>query len=55
VGIVVGPEGGLTDEEVAALRDRGAVAVSLGEAILRTETAALAAASIVLSRFGLLG
>lgn len=55
VGLVVGPEGGLTDEEVTALRARGAVPVSLGPLILRTETAALAAAAIVLGRYGLLG
>ncbi len=40
--VVVGPEGGFTLEESAAARNAGAVVVSLGRRILRTETAALA-------------
>ena len=55
IGLVVGPEGGLTEEEVTALRALGATPVSMGPLILRTETAALAAATIVLGRYGLLG
>lgn len=55
VGLVVGPEGGLTEEEVATLRERAATPVSLGPLILRAETAALVAASVVLARYGLLG
>jgi 16S rRNA (uracil1498-N3)-methyltransferase len=43
--VVIGPEGGLTDEEEAALAAKGAVAVSLGPNILRIETAAVAAAA----------
>lgn len=42
VGLVVGPEGGWSLEERAQLRAAGAVAVSLGPAILRAETAAIA-------------
>lgn len=45
----IGPEGGLTAGEVAAA---GLPAASLGQTILRTETAALVAASIVLHRLG---
>ena len=41
--VVVGPEGGLADTEVAALKAGGFMAVSLGQGILRWETAALAA------------
>lgn len=52
---VVGPEGGLEEDEVAALEASGGSAVSLGHLILRTETAALAAVAVVLSRYGLLG
>lgn len=37
--ILIGPEGGFEENEVAALRARGALAVSLGPRILRTETA----------------
>lgn len=43
VALLVGPEGGLTEEEVATLTRRGARAVSLGTRILRTETAGMAA------------
>ena len=55
LALVIGPEGGLAREEVDALLRRGAVAVSLGKNILRTETAALAALSVVLHRDGRLG
>jgi len=41
--ILVGPEGGFTDEERAFVRGNGASPVSLGPRILRAETAALAA------------
>jgi len=41
--LLVGPEGGFTDEERAFIRGRGAEAISLGPRILRAETAALAA------------
>ncbi|MBB5233123.1 16S rRNA (uracil(1498)-N(3))-methyltransferase [Deinococcus budaensis] len=42
VTVLSGPEGGLSDPEVAALTARGAVAVTLGPRILRAETAPLA-------------
>lgn len=38
--LVVGPEGGITDEEIAALADAGASAVRLGPTVLRTSSAA---------------
>jgi 16S rRNA (uracil1498-N3)-methyltransferase len=41
--VVVGPEGGLTDDEVGALLGRGALRVGLGPRVLRVETAAIAA------------
>ncbi len=37
--LVIGPEGGFAPEEITALTDRGALSVSLGKRILRTETA----------------
>jgi 16S rRNA (uracil1498-N3)-methyltransferase len=43
VAVVVGPEGGLTDGEVVALRAAGAQAVRLGPEVLRTSTAGAAA------------
>jgi 16S rRNA (uracil1498-N3)-methyltransferase len=48
--VVVGPEGGLSDEEVATFVAAGAVSVRLGTEVLRTSTAGLAAASALLSR-----
>ena len=50
VAVVVGPEGGLTDEEVAAFSDAGARPVRLGTEVLRTSTAGVAAVSALLSR-----
>lgn len=43
VCIMIGPEGDFMEEEVAAARKKGFQAVGLGEARLRTETAALVA------------
>lgn len=40
--LIVGPEGGWEEEEVRQARDAGAIPVSLGTRILRTETAAVA-------------
>jgi 16S rRNA (uracil1498-N3)-methyltransferase len=45
--LAIGPEGGWTDEESSAARAAGFVEVSLGENILRTETAVLAAMAVV--------
>ena len=50
VVVVVGPEGGLTDEEVASFVAAGATSVRLGAEVLRTSTAGLAAASALLAR-----
>jgi 16S rRNA (uracil1498-N3)-methyltransferase len=47
VTVVVGPEGGLSDEERAALAAAGFLAVALAPHTLRFETAALAAAAVV--------
>jgi 16S rRNA (uracil1498-N3)-methyltransferase len=48
--IVVGPEGGLSAEEVASLAAAGAHVVRLGSEVLRTSTAGVAAAAALLSR-----
>lgn len=48
--LVVGPEGGLTDEELVALTGAGAQVVRLGAEVLRTSTAGLAAAAALLAR-----
>lgn len=50
VVVVVGPEGGLTDDEVAAFVAAGGRAVRLGPEVLRTSTAGLAAVAALLSR-----
>lgn len=50
--VVVGPEGGLTEDEVAAFVGAGAVAVRLGTEVLRTSTAGVAAVAALLSRTG---
>lgn len=55
IALVVGPEGGFEPAEAEALADAGAQLVSLGPHILRTENAALVAASAVLYRYGLIG
>ena len=52
VVVVVGPEGGLTDEEVGALGASGAHAVRLGDEVLRTSTAGVVAVAALLSRTG---
>jgi len=41
VGILVGPEGGFDDKEIALAREAGAAIISLGKRILRAETAAV--------------
>ena len=49
LALAVGPEGGWTGGEEQAFREKGWIAVSLGPTILRAETAAIAAVSIVLA------
>ena len=48
--LVVGPEGGLTDEEVAVFEAAGARTVRMGAEVLRTSTAGVAAAAALLAR-----
>ena len=48
IAVMIGPEGGLAEEEVNALTKAGAVSVSLGHRILRTETAPIVMASNIL-------
>jgi 16S rRNA (uracil1498-N3)-methyltransferase len=48
--LVVGPEGGLTDAEVDALRAAGAVVVRMGAEVMRTSTAGAAATAALLAR-----
>lgn len=55
VAVVVGPEGGLSAGEVAALVEAGAVTAGLGPTILRTETAAVAGLALASHLLGGLG
>jgi len=48
VALLIGPEGGFTETEIALACERGAVKVSLGPRILRTETAAVVASALIL-------
>ncbi len=52
VVLIVGPEGGLTDAEVAAFEAAGALSCRLGSSVLRTSTAGTAAAAVVLAASG---
>ena len=48
--VLVGPEGGFSPRELQSLREAGVAGIRLGPHILRTETAAVAAAVAILSR-----
>lgn len=50
--LVVGPEGGIADDELATLTASGATAVRLGSSVLRTSTAGLAAVCVLSVRLG---
>ena len=52
VTILIGPEGGWSEDELRAARDRGVLFQRLGPRRLRAETAAIVAVSVVASRFG---
>lgn len=55
IGVVVGPEGGLDDAERERFARAGAVLVSLGPQVLRSETASIVASTLVLNAVHLLG
>jgi len=46
--LIIGPEGGLTEREVQLAKTAGAVSVSLGSRVLRTDTAAIAGCAAVM-------
>jgi 16S rRNA (uracil1498-N3)-methyltransferase len=50
LGLLIGPEGGWTEDERSSLAAAGVTAVSLGRHILRAGTAAVAALAVVLAR-----
>lgn len=55
LGVVVGPEGGLTPEEIELLETMGGVPATLGERILRTETAGPVGIALAAYAYDLLG
>jgi 16S rRNA (uracil1498-N3)-methyltransferase len=55
VSLFIGPEGGFDDGEVELARAEGAVLLSLGSRLLRSETAGIVAAALVLEALGEMG
>ncbi|QFU77597.1 16S rRNA (uracil(1498)-N(3))-methyltransferase [Halioglobus maricola] len=52
IALLIGPEGGLSADEIAAAESVGFLSLRLGPRVLRTETAPLAAITILQSRWG---
>ncbi len=50
--VLIGPEGGLSEEEQELARQAGYTAVNLGPRVLRSETAAIAALTLLQRQFG---
>lgn len=55
MAILVGPEGGLAEDEAAAAVAAGFIPVTLGPRILRTETAGMALMAILQFHWGDMG
>lgn len=51
IGVIIGPEGGFTKDEVNALEKAGARTITLGKRILRTETAGIAVTAAIMYEF----
>lgn len=52
IAIVIGPEGGISETEANEAKENGAVCVTLGPRILRTETAALTSVAVAMNLWG---
>lgn len=52
IAVFIGSEGGFSEDEIATLKDNGVVSVSLGELILRCETASITAITLIRSALG---
>lgn len=52
ISLMIGPEGGFTDDEVAACQQHNITTLSLGPRILRAETAAISVTSLLQQYFG---
>ena len=55
LSVVIGPEGGFTKEEITIAKERGLLVTSLGKRILRAETAAISAMTLVQYLLGDIG
>ena len=55
VSVFIGPEGGFEPAEVERAKEHGALVVTMGERVMRSETAGLVAAALVLHAVGELG
>lgn len=55
IAVIIGPEGGMSAAEVAAVEALGAKQITLGPRILRTETAAIAACALAMLLWGDIG
>lgn len=52
IALIVGPEGGFSEQEIAQLIEKNAKVVTLGKRILRTETAGIVLGTLVLYELG---
>lgn len=48
IGVIIGPEGGISKQEVDVLEQNGAKVITLGERILRTETVGIVLSGIIM-------
>lgn len=48
IAVIIGPEGGIAEEDALMLKNAGAKVITLGNRILRTETVSLSVASIIM-------
>ena len=55
VSLFIGPEGGFAEEEAALAREAGCATVSMGQRVLRSETAGIVAAALVMHELGEMG
>ena len=55
IALLIGPEGGLSDKEIAAARQAGCIGIGLGPRVLRTETAGVATLAALQVLWGDLG
>lgn len=55
IAIFIGPEGGWTPQEITEVEAKGIIPISIGQNILRCETAPIVAGSIILYELGMIG